>query len=380
MRKWGHWQRSIGQVRYNLRVRISKSKIKLNDYPKGVAVAGFILAVALLLAGCSPSEPTPLTAVSTNLPIEPSISVPTSTVTIAAEPVILTAVPTPAPPATLTPIPTANPHPTQSPTLPPVRFAVIGDYGLAGENAAAVAALVKGWQPDFIITTGDNNYPNGSAETIDENIGQYYADYIFPYTGAYGPGATEQNRFFPTLGNHDWGNSGIDPYLTYFELPGNERYYDFSRGAVHLFALNTDSREPDGVSANSIQAIWLQSRLATSDRPWKIVYGHLSPYASGTHGGIAWMDWPFQAWGATALLAAHDHVYERIMRNGFPYVINGLGGGPRYLFEEIVVGSEVRYRDSDGAMLITADWQTITFEFYTTEGNLIDSFSLTNNN
>jgi hypothetical protein len=92
------------------------------------------------------------------------------------------------------------------------------------------------------------------------------------------------------------------------------------------------------------------------------------------------MDWPFQAWGATTLLAAHDHVYERIMWDGFPYIINGLGGGPRYLFEDIVAGSEIRFRDNHGAMLITADSQSITFEFYTVERSLIDSLSLTVNN
>ena len=42
-----------------------------------------------------------------------------------------------------------------------VKFAAIGDYGLAGPNELAVANLVKSWNPDFIITTGDNNYPAG---------------------------------------------------------------------------------------------------------------------------------------------------------------------------------------------------------------------------
>ena len=36
-------------------------------------------------------------------------------------------------------------------------FAVIGDYGKSGEDELAVANMVKSWNPDFIITTGDNN-------------------------------------------------------------------------------------------------------------------------------------------------------------------------------------------------------------------------------
>ena len=42
--------------------------------------------------------------------------------------------------------------------------------------------------PSSSITVGDNNYPSGAAATIDANIGQYYHDFIGPYTGAYGAG------------------------------------------------------------------------------------------------------------------------------------------------------------------------------------------------
>src|SRR3954464_7686127 len=101
--------------------------------------------------------------------------------------------------------------------LSATRFAVIGDYGADQPAEGDVAALVKSWNPDYILTVGDNNYPTGSASTMDLNIGQYYHDFIYPYVGNYGAGATT-NRFFPTLGNHDWGDSfpnptGDQPYL-----------------------------------------------------------------------------------------------------------------------------------------------------------------------
>jgi len=108
------------------------------------------------------------------------------------------------------------------------RFAVIGDFGNTGPSEQAVANLVHSWNPDFIATVGDNNYDTGSASTIDANIGQYYHDYIYPYLGSYGSGSpTATNRFWPTLGNHDWGDTfpnptGDQPYLNYFtSLPGN---------------------------------------------------------------------------------------------------------------------------------------------------------------
>jgi hypothetical protein len=273
--------------------------------------------------------------------------------------------------------PTTTPSAT---TIPPTRFAVIGDYGLAGDPEREVADLIKNWNPDFIITTGDNNYPDGEPETIDENIGQYYHAYISPYTGVYGEGA-DINRFFPTLGNHDWTTSSGTAYLDYFSLPGNERYYDFIWGPVHLFAIDSDSREPDGVGRSSIQGQWLRDKLAVSEAVWKIVYMHHPPYtSSGEDGSIDWIQWPFKEWGATAVISGHSHVYERLSVDGFPYFVNGLGGGPRYDFNDPLPASQIRYRDDYGAMFIEATEQRISFQFITRNHEIIDSFEIINDN
>jgi hypothetical protein len=261
-----------------------------------------------------------------------------------------------------------------------VRFAVIGDYGLSSPSERAVATLVAGWQPDFVITVGDNNYPVGSAASIDQNVGQYYHNFIAPYTGHYDESAqashavTTTNRFFPTLGNHDWRAAHAKPYFDYFTLPGNERYYDFVRGPVHFFALDSDPSEPDGIGSQSVQAMWLRDRLNKSTAPWKIVYLHHPPFSSGPHGSNRTLQWPFQQWGATAILSGHDHVYERIVRNGLPYFVNGLGGSITYDFGQTVSGSQARYNADFGAMLVEATAERITFQFITRKGKVIDTY------
>ena len=253
---------------------------------------------------------------------------------------------------------------------------MIGDYGEGNQAEADVATLIHGWNPDFVITVGDNNYPLGAADTIDARIGQYYHDFIFPYSGSYGPGATE-NRFFPTLGNHDWYAVGAKPYLEYFTLPGNERYYDFVRGPVHFFALDSDENEPDGFRANSVQAAWLQQVMAASTSRWNIVYFHHAPYSSGTmHGDSVWMQWPFKAWGADAILAGHEHNYERLLVDGLPYFVNGLGGGGIYNFGTPLPESQFRYNANYGAMLVTATDAMVNFEFYSRTGKLVDQYEL----
>lgn len=253
-----------------------------------------------------------------------------------------------------------------------VRFAVIGDYGNGSQGERDVADLVHSWHPDFIATTGDNNYPGGAASTIDRNVGAYYHDFIAPYYGKYGTGS-DINRFFPTLGNHDW-ISGGGPYLNYFTLPGNERYYELHWTPVQIFALDSDPHEPDGVLLTSLQAAWLQQALANSTACWKIVTMHHAPFSSGPHGSTAWMQWPYRAWGADAVLAGHDHIYERIMHDEFSYFVNGLGGNIAYGFGAPVPGSVVRYNDELGAMLVEADQRQITFSFVTYTGTQIDSY------
>lgn len=326
----------------------------------------FLLLTASIIYACTPRE------IPSARDGGESTSPPTSTITIeAASP---TASESPAP--TTIPLPSSTPTATTSPTPVVVRFAVIGDYGLAGEAEQAVADLVLGWEPDFIITTGDNNYPNGAAETIDANIGQYYHGYIAPYQGAYGEGS-EINRFFPTLGNHDWTTNRAQPYLDYFTLPGNERYYDVLWEFVHIFAIDSDSREPDGIGRSSIQAAWLKEALSASDAIWKIVCMHHPPFSSGLHGSIQAVQWPYAEWGATTVIAGHDHLYERLIIDGFPYFTNGLGGSPaRYTFGLSLPGSQVRYRDNHGALLVEARVDSILFQFITVAGEIIDSYTI----
>lgn len=281
----------------------------------------------------------------------------------------------------LYPVPIVTPKgPAAEGTL---RFAAIGDYGIGNQAESDVAALVKSWNPEFVITLGDNNYPSGEATTIDEHIGKDYADFIFPYTGAFGPGATE-NRFFPSLGNHDWisigcvQNSCAGPYFDYFTLPGNERYYDFVRGPVHFFVIDSDPREPDGRDAESVQARWLQEGLQRSTAPWKLVYMHHTIYSSSLHGSEPILQWPYREWGASAVLNGHDHTYERVMFDGFPYFVNGMGGADIRTFGAPVPGSTVRYNGDHGAQLIEASATEIRFQFINRSGEVIDDFALDN--
>ncbi|MBE2226107.1 MAG: metallophosphoesterase [Ignavibacteria bacterium] len=247
---------------------------------------------------------------------------------------------------------------------PVVRFAAIGDYGrwyTPGERL--VSGMIHNWDPDFIITLGDNNYEYGADSTIDSNIGQFYHDFIFPYTGIFGTGA-QFNKFFPSMGNHDWLTDSARPYIDYFQLPGNERYYDFVKGNIHFFVVNSDINEPDGITTGSPQAHWLMNKLSQSVSRFKIVYFHHPPYSSGQHGNNLDMRWPFKQWGANAVFCGHEHNYERLVDStGLTYFVNGLGGKDWREFGTVVPESRYRFTGNYGALFVTSYTDSLNIKF-----------------
>ena len=295
----------------------------------------------------------------------------------------------------------------------PIVVAAIGDYGMNTEPEMLVADMVKRWKPDVVISLGDNNYPHGAPDTIDRNIGQYYQQFIHPYRGAYGPGARDKiNRFFPVLGNHDWhgivstGDVLSGAYLDYFRdvIPpkgaargSNQRYYDFARGPIHFFALDSQPYreirairgEPDGCEwfgpdgkTPGKQAQWLIDAFARSRTPWKIIFFHHAPYSSSMFRN-EWMRWPFASLrdknglGATAVLNGHNHVYERWDVDGIIRITNGLGGNIHVYSLKPPDDDRCRahFNHSWGALKISADVSRISFEFYDIHGNVQDSVS-----
>jgi len=247
-----------------------------------------------------------------------------------------------------------------------MRFAIIGDYGTGSAEAIAVGERVASWDPEFIITLGDNNYPSGEAATLPMNVDAVYGDFL--------GSDTEANRFFACTGNHDWHpTEGLQPYEQHFDLPGNERYYALSQGPVDLFCLSSDPREPDGIDVASVQAAWLESALADSDADWRLVYNHHPPYSSGLHGDSSSLDWPFAAWGADAMWSGHDHDYERIERDGMLFGVQGTSGVYlRSMGSVATEGSDLAFDDDHGATLVRVDSNSMTFTSMTHDGVLVD--------
>lgn len=284
-------------------------------------------------------------------------------------------------------------------TEPPgVTFAAIGDFGADNARELAVADQVASWNeaegPDFVVTVGDNRY--GDGLDMDTAVGKYYCPYLHGAAAGANCGGSDSdiNRFFPSLGNHDYNDGGgLSEYLAYFDLPGrgaattgssgNEQWYDFIKGPVHFFAIDSQAALNDPSSA-SAQQVWLENELEQSPTEWQVVFFHHSPYSSSTsHGSTPAMQWDFAAWGADLVLSGHDHIYERVERDGIVYVVTGLGGKQASPVGSPIPGSQVLLTTEGGATLngaarIEADADSLAIEYVTSDGVVRDAHTITN--
>ncbi len=293
--------------------------------------------------------------------------------------------PTPSTTTTTTTPPTTTSTSTTTtvPAGPATRIAVIGDYGSGNARQGQVADMIDAAGVDAVVTTGDNVY---ATTGYDRLVGRYYHEWIGDYAGIYGIGSF-RNRFFPSLGNHDYSDVGLPAYLAFFALPGNgvaslgtsgnERYYDARLGDLHLFILNSQPQEPDGLTPTSPQGVWLQGALAASTAEWKLVVFHNPPYSSIPGKSAQWMEWPFAAWGADLVLNGDAHVYERLQVDGFDYVISGLGINNSPTPSPFHSASRVFYSADDaGALFITACAGAMELEYRALVAGIVDTYTI----
>jgi hypothetical protein len=169
---------------------------------------------------------------------------------------------------------------------------------------------------DFVVSTGDNVYPDGDPDDFDEN-------FIEPYECLTDEGV----RWHATLGNHDAATDGGQPQIAdpAFGMPSS--YYTWRLGPIAFVML--DSNELD--DPDDEQIAWMEERLSDAGTaPWTVVVFHEPVYSAGQHGSTPRFDTlladRFEELGADFVLTGHDHLYARAAKDGLDYVVTGGGG------------------------------------------------------
>jgi acid phosphatase type 7 len=202
----------------------------------------------------------------------------------------------------------------------------VGDIASCDQTEdEAVAELVRRIDPDALLTTGDNVYPNGTPEE--------FAECYDPAWGRF------KSITRPSPGNHDYGTAGAAGYFEYFGASAPGPYYSFNLGGWHLVSLNTEiDRHWD-----SPQVRWLRRDLRRDTHRCELLYWHRARWSGGAHGSSEYSQdlWraAYEA-GVDLVLVGHDHNYQRFRRldargrpsprYGVVQIVAGMGGRSHY--------------------------------------------------
>jgi 3',5'-cyclic AMP phosphodiesterase CpdA len=198
-------------------------------------------------------------------------------------------------------------------------FAIIGDTHV-GTPASAYRAIIDAIDQQgirVIIHVGDAiDRPGSTAQwgQFLEITGREKTLYLIP-------------------GNHDVDSqASLAVYTRLF----NRTHYSFSEGDTLFVLLNTEIPDERGMVTGS-QFDWLESELQRPFR-YKFVFLHEPLFSvipgHGLDRHLAARDKLHQLFvrqGVALVVAGHDHVYNKSVRDGVIYVIASGGGGRFYL-------------------------------------------------
>nr|KEP23050.1 hypothetical protein DA06_12845 [Georgenia sp. SUBG003] len=253
-----------------------------------------------------------------------------------------------------------------------LEVAVISDYGACGygvpakcADEQAVADMVHSWDPDFILTGGDNNQQQATEEQVRLSVAPYAED-------------IEAGIFFPIFGNHDYGNScdaeGAKYSIQYLGVPQSYRAV-LGNGLLEWVNPNGACETSSGDRMPGIYDDYVAT-VEQSEATWVLTGVHQPPYSSGKSGNNLNRRWAVHP-DVDLMISGHDHHAEHVITpDGDNLVVTGIGGdGTTSLFAP-TTGSQWRDNENLGAMRLTITEDTLRAEFVALGGETMYEFTL----
>ena len=256
-----------------------------------------------------------------------------------------------------------------------LRFFAMGDWGSGTEDqrkvAAQMARSAAKFAPDFIVSTGDNFYPDGVRSVDDEQFAS-------KFTNVYADSRL-QVPWYVTLGNHDHRGK-VRAQIKYSER--NPRWRLPSKFYKHSQPLSgTEGADFFHIDTSEIlyadkpdvdeQLTWLDNALASSEATWKIVTGHHPVYSGGRHGSskelIARLSPLFARHGVQAYLNGHNHHLEHVIVDGTHYLTTGAGAKPQAA--KGIEGTRFAVGEKLGFLIMRLTGAELEIEFVDDQGN-----------
>ncbi|PWW20068.1 purple acid phosphatase-like protein [Cytobacillus oceanisediminis] len=226
------------------------------------------------------------------------------------------------------------------------------------------------------------------GDMIDD--GNLYTHWNAFFESMKNPKLAPSTPFVPAVGNHENIGTGVETFKHLFKLPQNgpEKFkgtvYSFDYGNAHFAVMNTETSK-EGLLE---QAEWLKEDMAGTDKKWKIVVYHRSPYYSNPAGGSEMVKevWPsiFDELDIDLAISGHDHSYVRTFplkngekaENGTTYVIAGSTGKKFYAATPQPYMDVYFDEDTQVYTNVSIDDQGINLIVKTRDGRIVDQHSI----
>ena len=235
-------------------------------------------------------------------------------------------------------------------------FSEVGRFVTDDKNDSfdfiAIADVQAGNQDNFNRSARVLDYAFKTLPTAEfmVNLGDFTDDSTNEEWDYYDNALSDINRsttLAPIAGNHDglgvenWFNNMFNLDVSESVQTSDGVNYSYDYGNVHFAVLNTN----DLLSISIPQLKWLENDMNSTDKDWKVVLMHKSPYSLGKD--AKWPDALYLQKSLTRVLdkcnvdlvlSGHDHQYLRtkpltgnkVNEDGTVYVLAGTAGAKRY--------------------------------------------------
>ncbi|MGB9679280.1 MAG: fibronectin type III domain-containing protein [Thermoanaerobacteraceae bacterium] len=235
--------------------------------------------------------------------------------------------------------------------------------------------------------------------------GQYYAHWNNWFSAA--EGVVDTIPAMAVEGNHetynppDWHTTKPIFFTSQFKLPQNGpqnlkgQTYSFDYGNAHIVMLNSQEEEEKNINGSILedQKKWLENDLKNTDKTWKIVFFHKTPYynkATRTNEDIKKAFTPiFDKYHVDIVFNGHDHGISRTYpinndkfvdnpSKGTIYYVTGRSGNKYYYDLSSKVWDAFFYdpQDQPNYIVVKIDKDKMNIEAVKQDGTLIDSYTI----
>ncbi|MEK7602742.1 MAG: metallophosphoesterase [Patescibacteria group bacterium] len=270
-----------------------------------------------------------------------------------------------------------------------VRIAAIGDIVCDQAvvksdkhcQADAVAKAIKKRGPEGLLMLGDLQYEKGELAKFKSLFDPIFKDF--------------KTITYPSPGNHEYNTKGAAGYYEYFAerlallSPNEKRFFRVDLSGWQVYSLNSNCDFVGGCGPASPQYQWLKNQLQSNPARCSLAFWHHPLFSSSdVHGNDPRMQEIYellQQSHVDVILNGHDHLYERFVRqnsvgqidqNGPMQFIVGSGGKSLYNLKFTrQSGSAFAYNENFGFLELALKKTGFTWNFFTTDGQLLDQGS-----